>query len=206
VTIRPKNRGLGFAIGNGSGSTTSRECRGANMATTECAEGESGAPTECAEGEPVFLAERIRRALQRLAPEERWLFNVRLREGPFEDLLISEGQLVVEMSGERPVLALSAGAQPQGHWRQGSNRAVGGLGGALPGEQGPTDLLGATKVGDIRAVLTDPLGATDVGDIRAVLAWSAGAQPAGQGVTGQQVWLKRKKKSNTRRRKEASRG
>jgi hypothetical protein len=97
----------------------------------------------------------------------------RLREGPFEDLLISEGQLVAEMSGVRPVLALSAGAQPQGHWGQGSNRADGGIDGALPGEQGPTDLLGATGVGDIRAVLTDPLGATDVGDIRQELTKSS---------------------------------
>jgi hypothetical protein len=59
------------------------------------------------EGE-VFLAERIRRALKKLTPEERWLFNTRLRGGPFEDLLLSKEQLEKEMSGERPVLMVGA--------------------------------------------------------------------------------------------------
>jgi hypothetical protein len=49
------------------------------------------------------------------------------------------------------------------HWRQGGNKADGGLGVALPGEQGPTDLLGASEVGDIRAVPALRAGAQGAG-------------------------------------------
>jgi hypothetical protein len=86
-----------------------------------------------------------------------------------------------DMLGASAAASRDSGQAVGRHCRQGSNRADGGLGVALPGEQGPTDLLGATDVVDIRAARTDPLGATDVGDIRAVLALNAGAQGTGHG-------------------------
>ncbi len=52
-------------------------------------------------GQPVFLAERIRRALATLATEERWLFSTKLRAGPFDDLLYDDKQIEAEISGEK---------------------------------------------------------------------------------------------------------
>jgi hypothetical protein len=76
----------------------------ANLATPE---GTVGRGEEVRE---VFLAERMRRALQKLTPEEWWLFNTHLRDGPFNDMLRSQEQIAAEMKGERPVLALTTGA------------------------------------------------------------------------------------------------
>ena len=45
-------------------------------------------------GKEVFLAERLRRALAKLDSGERWLFSTRLREGPLEDLLYLDEQLM----------------------------------------------------------------------------------------------------------------
>lgn len=49
--------------------------------------------------EAIFLAERIRRALQKLTMEERWLFNTRLHAGPFQDLMLTQEKMNVEMKG-----------------------------------------------------------------------------------------------------------
>ena len=54
---------------------------------------------EAAVGQPVFLAERLRRALLKLDSDERFLFSTRLREGPLEDLLYTDEQLQEEIGG-----------------------------------------------------------------------------------------------------------
>jgi hypothetical protein len=128
VAMRPKGQGLGFVIGTADGSTGGvtfvrgggrKEVRGGVRAYV-------ARPEEIVtvvEGEePVFLAERIRRALQKLTMEERWLFNTRLRDGPFHDMLLSQEQLHAEMKGERPVMARRALQRPDGRGDIGDGR------------------------------------------------------------------------------------
>ena len=69
IVRRPKGKGLGYV---------------ARTAVVEISE-------------EVFLAERIRRALKKLTPEERWLFSTRLKGGPFHDLLVTDEELQEEM-------------------------------------------------------------------------------------------------------------
>jgi hypothetical protein len=104
---RPRGQALGYSasgsVDDGSVNKVGCQFVKANLATLDETVGRGE------EVQEVFLAERIRRALQKLTPEERWLFSTHLREGPFNDMLLSQEQIAAEMKGERAVLALKAG-------------------------------------------------------------------------------------------------
>ena len=87
-------------------------------------------------GQSVFLAERIRRALAKLTGEERWLFSTKLKEGPFEDMLYSDEELLAESSWERAVqVAMAVGVGTMEDNGTDRTRGDAGLGGMVPSGQ-----------------------------------------------------------------------
>jgi hypothetical protein len=83
----------------------------------------------------LVLAERSRSVLQKLTPEERWLFSTHMRDGPFNDMLLSQEQIGAEMKGERAVLALKAGELLG---EQEGLKYIGGGGNVCPRHRGAT--------------------------------------------------------------------
>jgi hypothetical protein len=61
----------------------------------------------------IFLAERMRRHLLKLSPEEKFLFSTGLHDGPFEDLLIPNKDLSEIMEGSSTTQEIiKVGASP----------------------------------------------------------------------------------------------
>jgi hypothetical protein len=95
---RPMVRRCDWPGKRGIGNTA-----GGELIWTCAAAGALGVLGDDTDGEPVFLVERLRRALLKLTEEERWLFSTRLRQGPLEHLLLTDVQIRAEMGGAAPM-------------------------------------------------------------------------------------------------------